>query len=171
MTTLDKLNYKDVTNDWIKNRKNYKSIKDATYYEHNGTKYYVDGKKVVLDYSEKEKEVALWLVNTFGGKIFMLPRINNPQNIETPDYLWNNARWDLKTLSKKAISKKRAIDNIIKTAKNQTDNIILDITNTNLPKNNILKQIKKIYKTTGRSWVDTIIVIKNYKLIKIFERI
>lgn len=46
MTTTDKLNYKDVTNYWIKNRKNYKSIKDATYYEHNVTKYYVDGKKL-----------------------------------------------------------------------------------------------------------------------------
>jgi hypothetical protein len=81
MTTTDKLNYKDVTNDWIKNRKNYKSIIDANYFEHNGKKYYVDGKKVVLDYSTKEKEVALWLVNTFGGELYMLPKINKPDGI------------------------------------------------------------------------------------------
>ena len=64
----------------------------------NGIKYYVDGKYVIFDYNKKELEIATWLVNTFGKKIYLLPRINYPKNIKTADYLWNNEFWDLKEI-------------------------------------------------------------------------
>jgi len=149
---IDKKAYVDVTYEWILSATpNSHKVLDAKYFkDSNGIKYYVDGKNVVLDYSLKEYEVALWLEKTFGGKIYMNPRINNPKGIETCDYLWKNERWDLKTLSEKAMSETRAVDNAIKTAKNQTDNIVLDITETKLPKDNVIKQVHKLYDTKGR---------------------
>ena len=73
-------NYLDITKEWINNAKpNSHKVKNRHYFEYEKIKYRVDNKNVVLDYSDKEKEVAIWLENTFGGEIYMLPRINNPR--------------------------------------------------------------------------------------------
>ena len=165
-------NYLDITKEWINNPKsNSHKVKNKHYFEYEKVKYRVDNKNVVLDYSDKEKEVAIWLENTFGGEIYMLPRINNPKGIQTADYLFRGEYWDLKTLSENAISEIRAVDNIIKTAKKQTNNIILDITNSILPRKNIINQVERLYMTKGRNWIDKIILIDNYELIKIFKKI
>ena len=164
-------NYLDITKEWINNAKpNSHKVKNRHYFEYDNIKYRVDNKNVVLDYSDKEKEVAIWLENTFGGEIYMLPRINNPKGIQTADYLFRREYWDLKTLSENAISEIRAVDNIIKTAKKQTNNIILDITNSILPRKNIINQVERLYMTKGRNWIDKIILIDNYELIKIFKK-
>lgn len=78
-TTKERKYYKDVTQKWLKNAMpNSCNVIDSRYFrDTKGNKYYVDGKKVILDYSIREKEIAEWLVNIFGGKIYMLPRINS----------------------------------------------------------------------------------------------
>ncbi len=91
--------YKDVTQEWLdKANPNSHKVKNRNYYEYVNVNYEVDGKNVVLDYSLKEKDVAEWLENTFGGELYMLPRVNKPDGIMTADYLWNNEYWDLKTI-------------------------------------------------------------------------
>ena len=153
-----KLNYKDVTMQWLKNScSNSHEVKIRYYYEYDGVKYFVDGKKVVLDYSLYEKKIAEWLCILFGGDIYLLPRIND-------EY------WDLKKISCNAISKKRAVDNIIKKSKFQTENIILDISDSILSEKMILKQVKKLYTTSGREWIKCVLIVKNFELIKIFVR-
>lgn len=163
------VNYKDITVKWIKNANpNSHEVEDRLYYiDDKGVKYKVDGKNVVLDYTKKEKEVAVWLENTFGGKIFMLPRINKPWNVKTPDYLFRNEYWDLKEIS---ASGKRAIDNRINGTKKQTKNYILDVTNSILSDEEIIYQIKRLYDSNDRKWVEKIILIRNYKLIIICKR-
>ena len=47
-------------------------------------------------------------------------------------------------MSCNAISEKRAVDNVIKKSKFQTENIILDITDSILSENIILQQVKRI---------------------------
>ena len=51
------VNYIDITSEWLKKIKssNHK-VKDRGYFEHNGIKYNVNGKDVILDYSTKEKK-------------------------------------------------------------------------------------------------------------------
>lgn len=73
-------------------------------------------------------------------------------------------------MSCNAISKKRAVDNIIKKSKFQTENIILDISDSILSEKLILKQVKKLYTTSGREWIKSVLIVKNFKLIKIFLR-
>ncbi len=143
---------------------------EAKYIERYGIKYYVDGKNVVLDYTKSELEMAKWLVSIFGGIIYLLPRVNYPKNIKTADYLWNNEFWDLKELKKNAISKKRAIDNLVKNYKSQSNNFIIDITESILSNEIIVNQIFKIYDDKQRNWINIIILIKNYQIILILKR-
>ncbi len=150
--------YKKIANKCIKNYnlKNHKVI-EAKYIEKDGVKYYVDGKNVVLDYSKKELEVANWLVNTFGGKIYMLPRVNYPKNIKTADYLWNDEFWDLKEIKGNS---QKILDNTIKRNKSQSKNFIIDITNSKLYFYEIIYQINIIYNSVHTA--------KKNKFIKIF---
>ena len=160
--------YKKIANKCIKNYnlKNHKVI-EAKYIEKDGVKYYVDGKNVVLDYSKKELEVANWLVNTFGGKIYMLPRVNYPKNIKTADYLWNDEFWDLKEIKGNS---QKILDNTIKRNKSQSKNFIIDITNSKLYFYEIIYQINIIYNSVHRKWVSKIIIIKDNKLLMVIKR-
>lgn len=163
-------NYTDVTEKWINASLKKGKVKIAQCYIYNNIKYVVDGKYIILDYTYKEKTVAMWLVKNFGGTLYLLPKINYPQKIKTSDYLFRNQKWDLKSLGEDAISYTRAVDNIIKKSKNQTNNIILDITNTKISRDSIIKQVQKVFSTSGREWVKTIMIIDNYHLLKIYQR-
>ena len=164
-------NYIDVTEKWLKNAKpNSHKVKKQLFFDYQGVRYYVDGKNVVLDYSKQELEMACFLENTFGGEIYMLPRVNIPKGIKTADYLWNGEYWDLKTLSSSAISETRAIDNIIKSSKRQANNFILNITKTSIERKLLLRQIVILYFSSGREWINKIVVVDNYEILKIFSR-
>lgn len=165
---IEKPQYLNVTDEWLNNAiPNTHQVKDKYYYIHENVRYEVDGKNVVLDYSNKEKEIAEWLESTFGGKLYMVPRVNKPDNISTPDYIWKNEKWDLKEIIGKS---DRAIDNALKRKKEQANNFILDITKNDLDEKEFIKQIKKIYHTSGREWIDKIILMKSRKVIAVYKR-
>ena len=106
--------YTDITSSWLKNKQygHYNcNVIDAKYYVYNNIKYNVDKKNVILDYSKQERRIALWLCNTFGSNVYMMPRINYPNGIMTADYLFKNEYWDLKTIKG---SVKRSIEDAIK---------------------------------------------------------
>ncbi|MCM1052834.1 MAG: hypothetical protein NC483_02520 [Ruminococcus sp.] len=158
----------DVTNDMIEKAiPNNHIVKDRLYFEYENKRYFVDGKNVILDYSLEEKEIALWLESTFGGKIYMLPRINVPENIVTPDYLWNNEYWDLKEIYGNG---KHTLDTSIKKKRNQSNNFILDISHSKLSIKEAIRQLNLIFLSKNRKWVNIIILVKNRKLIKIYKR-
>ena len=159
------INYIDVTNEWLNRTKSFSSVTDAKYYEHNGKKYYVDGKKVVLNYSTHEKEVAELLTKTFGGTIIMIPRINYPKGIKTPDYIWNNESLDLKEIHSNG---KNTINRAIENSKDQSNNFIVDITNSKLLISDVVRILNNYKYFKNRKWIKYIIVIKNKK-IKIFK--
>lgn len=161
-------NFVNVTDKWLESATpNSHEVLDVEYFEVDNTKYKVDGKNVVLDYSDKEKEVANWLETTLGGKLYMCPRINVPDGISTPDYLFRNERYDLKEIRG---SSSRVIDNAIKGKQNQATNFILDITESELSELELIKQAENIYNSKGRIWVERIIMKKNDKLVVIIER-
>lgn len=161
-------NYTDVTNEWIINAKpNTHIVKDRKYFEHNGIKYKVDNKNIVLDYSDKEKEVAIWLENTFGGEIYMLPRINKLDGIQTADYLFRGEYWDLKKITGKG---KNTLDSAINKKKSQSNNFIFDISNSEITLEAIDKQLSSIYENKYRKWIDKIIVKQNNNVIVINKR-
>ena len=162
------IDYLDVTKEWLETAKpNSHKVVDRHYFEYEGIKYNVDNKNVVLDYSSKEKDVAKWLENTFGGEIYMIPRVNKPDGIMTADYLFRGEYWDLKTING---SGKRILEDSIKRKKRKSKNIIFDITNSKIEKYNLFEQLKKIYSSKTTNWVDKIIVKKDKDVSVVYKR-
>lgn len=160
----------DVTELWQKDATpNSHAVQGLRSFTINGATYTVDGHNVVLDYSAHEKEIAELLEREFGGELYMVPRVNNPQGISTPDYLFRGKGYDLKTLSKEA--GENTIINRIKKARKQSKNFILDLTNAKKITVSVLKsQIQRIYKDKETAFVDTIIVIRNGNIVVVVKK-
>ena len=158
--------YNDITNQFDFSKKY--EIKVKQYYKaEDGTKYNVDGKHVILNPTEREKEVAEILGKVYGGQVNMIPRVNEPSNIKTPDYIINNERFDLKEITG---SGKYVIEGNIRKKKNQANNFIIDITNTKMDIKEIERQIASIYISKRYLWVDKIFIVKEDSIIKIYKR-
>ena len=65
-------------------------------YMANGANYTVDGKHVILKPSDKERAVAAVLCGHYGKAVELVPQILYPQGIQTPEYLIDGKRFDLK---------------------------------------------------------------------------
>jgi len=77
----------------------------------------VSGTDIKFEYDEEEKELALLLSKVSGKKIYMLPKINKPEGIFTPDYLIDNEFYDLKRIHG---SGKRTLKDVLKDKKKQS---------------------------------------------------
>lgn len=159
--------YSVITNELLnKATPNSHKVTERKYFEYKGTKYEVDGKNVVLDYSEHEKEIAEWLEDTFGGEIYMIPRINYPEGISTPDYLWNSEYWDLKEIKGNS---KQIFYHAVYKKKRQSSNFIFDVSSSKLSLEEVIDQIDSLYKRTDVPFVNKIIVKKN-NIFLVFKR-
>lgn len=162
-----KESYQNVTQEWLENANpNDHQVLDANYFISNKEKYIVDNKNVVLDYSKKEKEVAEWLENTFGGELYMLPRINNPSGIETADYLFRKEYWDLKEINGNG---KHTLDSAIKKKKSQANNFIFDLSNSKMTNDEAIRQLDLIFNSKDRKWLEKIILKRDKNVIVILK--
>lgn len=140
--------YVSVKEKWLLNADpNKAKVTEMNFWEHNGQKYQVDGKHVVLDYSQKEKEVGEWLSKTFGKHVKMAPRVNFPEKIPSPDYLVDGLKFDLKEITG---SGKGVVDGNLRKAKQQSENVVFDVTRTKLSNDEILSQLEKVYNLNRR---------------------
>ena len=98
----------------------------------------------------------------------MVPRVNSPEGISTPDYLFRGEAYDLKTLGPEA--GKNAIYNRIKKARRQAENFVVDVTQANFTDAVMIEQIEKIYRMKETTFVDTVIFIDQKKIVKIVKR-
>lgn len=165
--TKQNKNYVDVSKEWFDNATpNTHKVLDRQYFEKDNIKYEVDGKNVVLDYSNIEKEIAEWLEKTFGGEIYMLPRVNNPEGIQTADYLFRGEYWDLKVISGKS---KQVLYHAIYKKKTQSNNFIFDVLSSELDINEFQNQIYKLYNRKDMDFLQKII-LKAENDIFVYER-
>lgn len=148
--------FKDVTSDWVDGRDHQPQISMLNEYTKNGTTYKVDGHNVVLDHSNYEYRVASWLSKKTGLRVDIVPRVNYPENISTPDYLVDGVPFDLKEITG---SGKNVIDGNLRKAIKQATNIIFDITKTLLSFEEIIGQLEHIYMIDRRGL--NISIIKN----------
>lgn len=133
----------------------------------DGKKYVVDGKNVILDHSEDEINIANWIVNNIGGEVYLYPRIVMPKGIRTPDYIWNDEKWDLKTINSHG---KNTLTTAVKNTKNQSNNLILDLINDEYTDEEILKNMDRIYLNKAYRFLNRIIIKEENKLRFFFER-
>ena len=162
-------NYEDITGKWRPDAKpNSHPVADLQEYTVDGVTYKVDGHNVVLDYKPREKEIAELLEREVGGEMFMVPRVNNPQGVSTPDYQFHGRGYDLKTLGKDA--GEGTIFNRIKKKKRQAHNFIIDVTQTDLEDQAIERQIEKIFWSKETQFVDEIVIIRGDKIVRVAKR-
>lgn len=161
--------YTDVTQQWRdKATPNSHTVEDAQEVSIGGTTYKVDGHNVVLDYSPHEKEIAELLEKEFGGELKMLPRVNIPQGIPTPDYLFRGEGYDLKTIGK-TIGKNPLFNRVHK-SKAQSNNFVLEVTDSEITDNIVADQIKKIYSDRQTKNISTIVIVRNRSVEKVYKR-
>lgn len=158
--------FRSVKKEWLKAAGNGK-VSDLTFLEHEGVKYYVDGGYAILDHDDREKEVAQILSKTLGKHIQLVPRVEYPPGIQSPDYLINGARFDLKQIE--GIGK-NVIDTAVKEKKKQANNFVLDVSITSLKIEEINERIERLYRHPHRKWIENIVLLKNNEIIDIFER-
>ena len=162
------LSYNDVTTEWLKNTNpNSHKVLDAKYFVFEKNKYIVDGINVILDYSKKEKEVAEWLESIFGGKIYMVPRVNKPEGVQTADYLFKNEYWDLKEINGNG---KNVFFHAVEKHEKQAHNFLFDVSNSILTDSDIDNRINSLYKLPKLQWLDKIIIKRGKNLIMITKK-
>ena len=98
----------------------------------------------------------------------MVPRVNSPQGVSTPDYLFRGQRYDLKTLGGKAGTD--TMFQRVKKAKRQSHNFIIDISDTELDKETVNQQINKIFWQDQTAFVDKLVIVKNGVIEQIVKR-
>ena len=162
-------NYVDATEQWrAAATPGSHTVQDLQEYTVNGVTYKVDGHNVVLDYSPHEKEIAELLEREFGGELFMVPRVNNPQGVSTPDYLFRGKGYDLKTIGEKAGP--NTIFNRIKKAIGQAQRFIIDVTRSGLGDDTINQQIEKLFNRIDTDWVEEIVIIQDGAIVRVVKR-
>lgn len=157
----------DETASWIGKGNKIGKVEDLQEYFVNGAAFKVDGKRVLLDYSEHEKEIANIIAKGTGKDIKMVPRITFPQNIQTPDYLIDGIKFDLKTPLGNG---KNTLYGMVKSKKKQANNFVICADKTALSMDEIEQQIQGIYSSRNTAFVDTIILVKNQEIVKIYKR-
>lgn len=155
----EEMNYKDITNQY-NTKKHYQIKKQKYFINEDGTKYNVDGKHVVLKPTQREIDVAKLMGKALGGKVNIIPRINEPPNIKTPDYIIHNEKFDLKQITGGG---KYVIEGNLRKKKKQSNNFIIDFKQAEM-------QIESIYISKRYLWIDKIIVVKAGNIIKVYKR-
>ena len=150
-----------------KDKQKYKLVKQKYFIDEDNNEYKVDGKHVVLNPSDREKEVARMLGEIYGEEIKLIPRVNEPEKIKTPDYIINEEKFDLKEITGTG---KYVIEGNLKGKQKQANNFIIDITNSKIKEEEVIKQIENVYKSKRYLWVSKIFLIKGYTFIRMYER-
>lgn len=161
--------FTDITGRWYPDADpNSHPVLELQEYASGGATYKVDGHNVVLDHDAHEKEIAELLEREVGGEIYLVPRVNNPQGVPTPDYLFHGRGYDLKTLSEKAGP--NTMFQRVKKAKRQSRNFIIDVSDTKLDRETIAQQISKIFWSENTRFVDEIVIINDGRIVQVVKR-
>ncbi len=161
--------FTDITGRWYPDADpNSHPVLELQEYTSGGETYKVDGHNVVLDHDPHEKEIAELLEREVGGEIYLVPRVNNPQGVSTPDYLFHGRGYDLKTLGEKAGP--NTMFQRVKKAKRQSRNFIIDVSDTKLDRETIAQQISKIFWSENTRFVDEIVIINDGRIVQVAKR-
>lgn len=96
-----------------------------------------------------------------------MPQIMYLQGMQTPDYLINGEWFDLKSPTG---SGKNVLYNMVNRKNKQSPNFIFDITECPLSEEELEKQIIGLYNSRHTRFIEKIILMKNGKILKIYDR-
>lgn len=158
----------DITQEWTQNKGIKGNITEMRQYTINGVTYNVDKRHVILRPTSQEKTIAAVLSEQYGKSVKFVPQVLYPQGIQTPDYLIDGERFDLKSPTGNG---KELLYNMIAKKKKQSPNFIFDITNCPLSDDDIKVQIQSIYASQHTKFVKTIVIIKDKEILSVYNRV
>ena len=170
--------YIDVTNEWLAEAtpNSYDILIDKEFIDDKNVRHPIKGIEKVHPASKNSDEymIATILKETLGGEIHMVPRITNMANshlgVKTPDYIWNNEKWDLKTPIFKN-NYNNLMNDLFKKKylKLQSEKFIIDLVNySNISEEEISHISIRMFRNKYRHWIKGLIIIKNSKINKVF---
>lgn len=162
----DEMKYKDITNQY-RTKKHYQIKKQKYFINEDGAKYNVDGKHVILEPTQREIEVAELLGKYIGGKVNIIPRVNQPFGVKTPDYIINDEKFDLKQITGGG---KYVIEGNLRKKKKQSNNFVIDLTSSKIDFKEVERQVESIYISKRYLWINKIIIIKDNNIINVYKR-
>ena len=161
------MKYLEITDQYV-NAKEFIIEKQDYFIDNQGNCYKVDGKYVVLEPTQREMEVARIIGEIFGGQIKVIPKVNKPFGIKTPDYIVNDEKFDLKEI---VGGGKYAIQGNLKGKEKQSNNFIIDISNAKFDIKETRRQVENIYNSKHYLWLDKIIIVQKEQVENIFKRV
>ena len=172
--------YCDVTKKWLRDAsKNHKVIINKHFIDDKGIRHPINNleKASIPSKDSNEYLVALTLAKKFGGVIRLQPRIETAKgysgkvSVPTPDYIWKNEKWDLKTPTDKG-KFKNIVERFFKNpkkVKRQANRFIIDFKNMHhITNRKIVNIAKKTLASPHRDFIKCLILIRNGKIIKVF---
>lgn len=158
--------YEDVTKQWLENvDKNKKAtVTENNYFEKDGVLYDESNAKLDTNFGEEETNMADWLKETFNDDVELIPRVEYPRSVKTPDFIFKDEGWDLKTIRG---SGRQTIYQSVRKQANQSSNFIFDISNSEIDMNSFTAQVNDLFIRDRTSFVKKVICKKGNELLQI----
>lgn len=163
----DIIGHMDITKDWTAETNIIGTVIERKSYIVGNTVYNVDGKHVVLKPSKQEKDVAEIISKKYGKIVELVPQVIYPQGIQTPDYLIDGERFDLKSPTGNG---KNLLYGLIAKKKEQSHNFIIDITNCPLSIEELERQARQLYGSWRVGFLEKLVFVKNGEILKVLSR-
>ncbi len=161
------LNYADITEEWTGEKGKEGSVAWRQEYTVGGETYKVDGKHVMLHPKKEEVEVAAVLSRKYGKKVELVPQVLFPQGVKTPDYLIDEARFDLKSPTGRG---KNVIYGLVAKKHKQADNFVINISKCPLSIEEAELQIENLYASPRLGFLGKVVLIKDGEVLKVYDR-
>lgn len=163
----DKISAMDITGEWIRERLTKGTVVERQGYTVSGVTYKVDGKHVILHPTKQEREVAAILSGKYGKHVELVPQVVFPQGVQTPDYLIDGDRFDLKSPTGRG---RNLIYGLIAKKHKQADNFVVDISDRPLSVEEIETQIESLYISPRVGFLEKVVLMKKGEVLKVYGR-
>ena len=122
---------------------------------------------VASQWKKKKLKIANVLSKRYGKAVDLIPQVMYPQGIQTPDYLIDGKRFDLKSPTGRGES---LLYGLIAKKQKQSHNFIVDVTKCPLSIEELEKQAEDLYRSPRVGFLERIVFIKDEKVVKVFDR-
>lgn len=157
----------DITKEWTAVKGTERVVIEKQEYTVKGVTYRVDGKHIILRPTSQERKVADILSKKFGKRVEFVPQVMYPQGIQTPDYLIDGKRFDLKCPTG---SGKNLLYGLIAKRQKQSHNFIIDITGCPLSLDELEKQVEDLYRSPKVGFLECVVFMKDEEVLKVLSR-
>lgn len=122
---------------------------------------------VASQWKKKKLKIANVLSKRYGKAVDLIPQVMYPQGIQTPDYLIDGERFDLKSPTGNG---KNLLYSMVSKKSKQSPNFIFDVTACPLSEKEIERQMHGLYNSRHTKFIEKIVLVKYGKVQKVYSR-